>query len=443
MADDLDGMLEPFDEAFQRLGSNVGVLPVDGLNERAFVDLLFAELSHSAGPGWASVSRERSSALKFWPGVGPVDLVLETAASQPLALLEVKWMALENCAWDMAKLALALHEGVAETAYLIAGAPQEMWDEGDRGAQLFDARSWRADTLLDRFEGEFGFWRNDVKTHPRMLPCWWTVTDESYVPAVIDAEPWELRCVRIEIEDPPLVGVHYPARAGYVPPEEDPQREWRPIEPEASPLADLDRDAEGGLANPASALLAAEGGTVRSLDPSGLRLDEGTLSDLTDTDHEPRDLWFPSATHRRAYLEERGWRAPRDGRPEVFEIYAGSGMGASFRLAFDGRELHVERRPWDGAPSHDVIEPAPVAWRALWRRLDHLDIWWWQPHYEPFSQVMDGFGWEVRISAGGRSCHSEGNHAFPDGGISDSAATWSGFVLALQDLVGGIELYDL
>jgi len=56
---------------------------------------------------------------------------------------------------------------------------------------------------------------------------------------------------------------------------------------------------------------------------------------------------------------------------------------------------------------------------------------------------MDGFGWEVRISAGGRSCHSERNDAFPDGGISDSAATWSGFVLALQDLVGGIELYDL
>ncbi len=433
-ADDLNGMLDAFDRAIQVAAAELEVIPSEGLNERFFEGALGSSLERYAGEGWVSVGRQHTLGLPDWPGVGRVDLTLEGEGALPLAFVELKWDDLLSCSWDMAKLALGLAREVTESAFLVAGAPVKTWEQRDRGAQLFDEREWRVDVLLERFGGEFAHWRRDVQTYPRKLPSSWHVRDLRRAPTSVGGQPWELRSVRIEVEDPRLVAVSYRPAAEWVSEPELESRTPSPVKP-LDFLGALDRNSE----NP-SPLLAGEGGVIRCLDPSGISIDEGVLADL-DPDAETKEtLWFASPAHRRVYAEQRGWRIPGDGKPELFDVGAGSGLGSGFSMSFDGRQLTIDRRGWHGEITQELVEPTPAAWKKLWRRFDHLDVWSWAANYQPKDMATDGYGWEIEIVVGGRRCRSSGYMAYPDGGFSESSATWDAFLLALGDLTGGVRL---
>ncbi len=73
-----------------------------------------------------------------WPSKSNVDLSFRDQDGA-LALLELKWDALSQCVWDVAKLALAVAEGQATFAYIVAGARAKTWSARKPGTELFDS----------------------------------------------------------------------------------------------------------------------------------------------------------------------------------------------------------------------------------------------------------------------------------------------------------------
>ncbi len=339
----------------------------------------------------------------------------------------------------MAKLALACATDLAVYGLLVAAAPVEHW-ETNPGRELFKSRTWRADLLLRRFGDDFGYWKKQVKTHPKQLPPYWRVADEMTSDEfVVDGEPWELRAVGIEATDSWLTHVAYlpvASRAAHPSFDVAPPPELRgPREPtidvvEGSADAALGASLQG---RDRSTILLGEGGSMHGVDLSGLVTNEVVLDELAGTDASGTTRWFASPATRRTYLEQRGLRGEGSATPDWFEVSGGSGLGAGFELRWTGSELTLARRGWAGEQREDRIASSEVLWRSLWRQLDYLDIWSWAPSYAFEDPVMDGFGWNVDIRFIGRSCRSSGYDAVPGGEVGDSAI-WSAFELALEDL---------
>lgn len=176
-----------------------------GLREADLEKALEAELASRV-----DVSRQHPVKLDSWEGrLGPVDLSVQDESG--LTLIEAKWGggALWNCAWDVAKLATALAEGVADHGYLVAGASRAAWSEGVEGVELFDAGRWDADSLLSRFASRFAFWREDVANYPRQVARRWTVSEGLRAAMEVSGEPWEIRSVEITVDHPDLIRVVY------------------------------------------------------------------------------------------------------------------------------------------------------------------------------------------------------------------------------------------
>ena len=145
--------------------------------------------------------------LKGWPGVGRVDLVIDASDGDP-SFVELKFGAgtLYNCAWDATKLALSLGEGATRNAYMVAGAPLSDWSASVLGSEFFGGETgapemveWETAQVLERYESEFAFWREDLKTRPRRLPNRFDTTCFISAPMTIEDEPWELRWSAIDL----------------------------------------------------------------------------------------------------------------------------------------------------------------------------------------------------------------------------------------------------
>jgi hypothetical protein len=152
-------------------------------------------------------------AVRVLPGKRPQlahwrePFAIDTTAVLPggdILAAELKWGAgvLYNCAWDLAKLAVVIAEGVAHGAYLVAGAPNGDWD-GAPGAELFSDGAWSPQELGDRFRKHFDFWAKDVPTTgPTDLPAGITTAGVSAVDIPRWRDPWGLRASRLEVVHP-------------------------------------------------------------------------------------------------------------------------------------------------------------------------------------------------------------------------------------------------
>lgn len=435
-------MIAEFEQALAGTASALGTMARADFGERGLEAALAEQLEQLADESWAEVRRQVGVKQKPWPGLGPVDLALADATGDLVALAELKCdgAKLYECSWDMAKLALCCAAGLAPFAFLVAAAPVEDW-ETNPGRELFAARFWGADVLLERFGRDFAHWRGQVHSHPKQLPAVWRAVADMSAPFGVDGRKWELRAVAIEVELPTLVSLHYlPTAPGS--PSETPLDAARPASVE--PLGDSPERALEALGHEeGGTVLLAEGGSVSAVELTGLRTDETLILELAGDEDLPSTStrWFVSPAHRRAYLEQRGWRRAGSPEPDVLELFAGSGLGSGFELSWTGSQLVLSRHRWDGEQLLDHLHPTDPDWVLFWRRLDRLDTWSWAHRYEPEYMATDGYGWEVNIAFIGRRCRSEGYMAYPGGGDGLGEAAWDAFLLAVQDLVGGRELH--
>ena len=428
MAGLINGAVEPAARALD--GSPGPSLPEEPV-EAALADAL-------------SAARQHTVHLKNWHGkVGAADIAVDSLGGGVGALIEVKsgGSALWNCSWDVAKLALCIAEGQSGVGAIAAAARAEDWRSRPSGAELFEERAWRLDLFLDRFADCFAYWSNAVQTRPRALPAEWAMRTLEPETFLCGGEPWELRAALVENVADDLLPIAYAPRIaswrrGVSVPDRDDQVKPLRKPPEGSRSISVEDSELLG-----AQVMAGEGGDVSALERFGLISDEGTLAEMLDPGDirpdEARSLqWFRSAAERRAHLDHRGWKHSGSPEPEVFFVSAGAGLGSSFELSWNASELTYSclgRGPND-APA--VIRPREHQWRALWQRLDQLDVWMWRHTYEPVEMVTDGYGWRVRISVGGRTCDSSGYQRVPGRDRGGPTATWDGFLLALSDLVG-------
>jgi len=437
-----EALIRAVDGAATALSASSLTAPRERDLEDRLVDALIAE--------GVAVRRQFAVHLAGWQGrLGPVDLAVLDDDGGVSALLEVKLGGKElwNCAWDVAKLAVAHHEKVAPVSLLVAAAPCSAWEGGRSGTELFDSRTWDLETYLGRFGHSFAFWREDVANRPVQLPAELRIEQIATAEFGLGGTPWDVRIAavkstssamrRIRYEPVADVPARLPSPAGV------PREVTAPtiLSESAEPLKWLH---DAAVVPPP--WLLREGGSVTGLNLLGLVTEEGTLAEFDDDDAGtggPHARWFSSASQRRAYVEARGWRELNSQAPDVMHVQAGSGLGSSFEISWDGRGLRLSTWATSSEQPHTyVIDPTNEDWRRLWRELDRIDAWSWAATYEPAEQVMDGHGWRVTITAGGRSCDSRGYMSYPgDHPPLRSSTTWSAFLLALHDLVRPHKLY--
>lgn len=147
----------------------------------------------------------------FWPDVGNVDLEVPVHGAR--IWVEVKWADLPNCAWDIAKLGLAVAEGSCAAAFMIAAAPAIYWNWGTEGAEFFDPGEWNvARDVLAAYSHHWLKWKADVKTRPMSLPAlihtavpWREPFSRKKLPA--PWKGWELRVVEVRAVGEPSIDV--------------------------------------------------------------------------------------------------------------------------------------------------------------------------------------------------------------------------------------------
>lgn len=141
---------------------------------------------------------EHSVSLDDWPKVGAVDLAIDLPDDHPV-LIELKWGrgTLYNCAWDAAKLALAVARGVTNAAFMIAGAPSSEWSGKVLGSELFADASWETSDFMDRHASGFAKWRGEVETRPAVLPARFSSRERAAHVFQVHGEPWEIRMAQI------------------------------------------------------------------------------------------------------------------------------------------------------------------------------------------------------------------------------------------------------
>ncbi len=150
-------------------------------------------------------SAERPAVLNGWPGVGSLDLELQTPTGTAWA--ELKWAKsadyLYNCLWDAAKLATAVREGAADTGYLVAGAPVSAWTEEIDYAKVFEFSGFEKGSITnfnERFASRWDGWRREnANTYPSEIAdpvCTWP---EGQVSSANPHgfEPWIIRVARV------------------------------------------------------------------------------------------------------------------------------------------------------------------------------------------------------------------------------------------------------
>ena len=149
-----------------------------------------------------------------WPRLGDVDLALLGLDAAPL-LLELKCgndlNALGPCVWDAAKLAMAVQEGVAAGAFLLAAAPRSRWEQPVRGAEFFEHLPHDIGLLRVLYADWWRSWERRGDPQPSFLPRRWWTEDAHVSTFTVAAQPWELRLAEVVVRTsdvvvlPPLV----------------------------------------------------------------------------------------------------------------------------------------------------------------------------------------------------------------------------------------------
>jgi hypothetical protein len=105
--------------------------------------------------------------------------------------------AMEACAWDALKCAFALRHGFGEAMFLLACAPQPLWQQSARGCELFAGGEWQAADLRARYAPGFTKWERDGYK-PVRVPTRLRTVPGARVPVNVNGAPWLLALARVE-----------------------------------------------------------------------------------------------------------------------------------------------------------------------------------------------------------------------------------------------------
>jgi hypothetical protein len=185
--------------------------PVAGLGELrhlhpATVAALRAAV-HDVGPT-IEVSEDHPLDLEDWPSRAGVDVALTPVSADGSrgapALLALAWIGgtrtLDECAWDVARLAAAVARGRAAAAFLVACAPTPGWGARRPGVELFERGTLTVERL--RAEPYRHHWlraAQERRPQPARLPLAVVIQPFARLPMSLAGDPWELRCVRISV----------------------------------------------------------------------------------------------------------------------------------------------------------------------------------------------------------------------------------------------------
>lgn len=142
---------------------------------------------------------------RHFPRVGNVDALLVPASGPPV-WVELKCgssptRALAACGWDSVKCAVGLAQAATNEAYLLAGAPADLWGRGILGTELFRARTWSAEDLRFTFRDAFIEYEELGDPQPLIVPDAFTTTPVGPPASFAVADThWQLRLARVSVD---------------------------------------------------------------------------------------------------------------------------------------------------------------------------------------------------------------------------------------------------
>jgi hypothetical protein len=134
---------------------------------------------------------------------------------------------------------------------------------------------------------------------------------------------------------------------------------------------------------------------------------------------------------------------PSDGAADAFRVrFSGYGFGAH-EVTLTGDTLRVVRRqfaePRTGVDSVALV-PDAAAWRAFWvaARPARIERW---PSRCIDERIADGFGFDLRIVADGRTWEASASNAYPTGDgrctdLEERSSEYVAFLRAVSVLIG-------
>lgn len=167
-----------------------------------FTPAFVAALRGRAGRSHLDPTSVRSYPLRVsgWPSKANVDVSVRDHAGA-LALIELKWDALSECVWDVAKLALAIAEEQATFGYVVAGAREKTWSDRKPGTELFDSADHAmSDLRSSPYRALWDSWERKGDPIPLQLPRVVRIASFRAVDVDLRGEPWQLRCASIDAD---------------------------------------------------------------------------------------------------------------------------------------------------------------------------------------------------------------------------------------------------
>lgn len=157
--------------------------------------------------GDESVVSQKNLHFKHWQGVlgkglGGVDVAVVRDDGGFRALIELKWCPLDGlflswAIWDFYKMATGRISPGADACYLVAGAPDALWEKLDTVGELFCSKRWTMSDVYLKHEKIFYGNGEDCKKLTALPPGVETtlVADQQLLAPL---EGWHIRAIRIE-----------------------------------------------------------------------------------------------------------------------------------------------------------------------------------------------------------------------------------------------------
>jgi hypothetical protein len=143
-------------------------------------------------------------------------------------------------------------------------------------------------------------------------------------------------------------------------------------------------------------------------------------------------------------------KTPRDGSWEScvpgklsFEFSHCAIFGGGPCVEWNGKNSELRWRDAFGDSWHPLPTPTEIQWKAFWLLMEQSGVWKWNHDYNN-PNILDGIGWDFKLTAPGLRIETSGSNAYPG---SDSFELLPGSPFdVLSTAIGilvGCEVHDL
>jgi len=119
--------------------------------------------------------------------------------------------------------------------------------------------------------------------------------------------------------------------------------------------------------------------------------------------------------------------------PEIFEFSYGPSIGQPSIFKFENGEFI----PHIYSYNKEKIVPTKEQWIKFWEKLEKIGVWYWNEHYYPEHEYLDGLRWSLKIHLNDNKIESSGVICFPgkNGETVENKITFRRLLLALNKLI--------